>query len=64
MSIAETIVAATINAACAAGVQKKVGSIQVGKLIVCEPSDYRDLAYYFGSSPVRAVPKKGRQVNG
>jgi imidazolonepropionase len=67
MSIAEAIVAATINAACAAGVQKKVGSIQVGKqadLIVCEPSDYRDLAYYFGSSPVRAVVKRGRQVNG
>jgi len=67
MSIAETIVAATINAACAAGVQKKVGSLQVGKqadVIVCEPSDYRDLAYYFGTSPVRAVVKRGRQVNG
>jgi imidazolonepropionase len=63
MSIAETIVAATINAACAAGVQKKVGSIQVGKqadLIVCEPSDHRDLAYYFGGNPVRAVVKRGR----
>jgi imidazolonepropionase len=67
MSIAEAIVAATINSACAAGVQKKVGSIQVGKqadLIVCEPADHRDLAYYFGDNPVRAVVKRGRQVNG
>jgi imidazolonepropionase len=67
MSIAEAIVGATINAACAAGVQKKVGSLQVGKqadVIVCEPSDYRDLAYYFGTNPVRAVVKRGRHVNG
>jgi len=66
MSIAESIVAATINAACAAGVQKKVGSIQVGKqadVIVCEPSDHRDLAYYFGANPVRAVVKRGRLVD-
>jgi len=65
MSIAEAIVGATINAACAAGVQKKVGSLQVGKqadVIVCEPSDYRDLAYYFGTNPVRAVIKRGRQI--
>jgi len=67
MSIAEAIIGATINAACAAGVQKRVGSLQVGKqadVIVCEPSDYRDLAYYFGTNPIRAVVKRGRQVNG
>ena len=47
----------------AAGVQKKVGSVQVGKqadLLVCEPSDHRDLAYYFGGNPVKAVVKKNR----
>jgi imidazolonepropionase len=66
LSIAEAIVGATVNAACAAGVQKRVGSLQVGKqadVLVCEPSDHRDLAYYFGSNPVRTVIKRGREVN-
>jgi len=65
MTIAETIVAATINAACAAGVGDRVGSLEPGKqadLIVCGLSDYRDLVYRFGGNPVRVVVKRGRVV--
>jgi len=63
MSIAESIVAATVNAAFAAGVSKRVGSLELGKqadLIVCDVEDYRELAYHFGRNPVRTVVKKGR----
>jgi imidazolonepropionase len=63
LSIAEAIVGATINAACAAGVEKRVGSLQIGKqadVIVCDADDYRDLGYYFGDNPVRTVIKRGR----
>ena len=63
MSIAESIVAATINAAFAAGAAKRVGSLELGKqadLIVCDVKDYRELAYQFGRNPVRTVIKRGR----
>ncbi len=65
MSVAEAIVGATVNAACAAGVQGRVGSLEPGKsadLIVCGVPDYRELAYWFGGNPVRAVVKRGRVV--
>jgi imidazolonepropionase len=65
MSVAEAIVGATINGACAAGVQDRVGSLEIGKqadLIVCEADDYRELAYFFGDNPVRTVIKRGRVV--
>jgi len=65
LSVAEAIVGATINAACAAGVREKVGSLEIGKqadVIVCDAGDYRDLAYYFGGNPVRTVIKRGVKV--
>jgi imidazolonepropionase len=65
MTIAESIVAATINAACAAGVADRLGSLEAGKqadLVLCGVSDYRDLVYRFGGNPVRAVVKRGRVV--
>jgi len=65
MSVAEAIVGATINAACAIGRERTIGSLEIGKqadLIVCDVPDYRDLAYYFGGNPVRTVIKKGRVV--
>jgi imidazolonepropionase len=67
MNVAEAIVGTTINAACAVGMGKRVGSIEIGKqadLIVCRVNDYRDLAYYFGGNPVRTVIKRGRVVKG
>jgi imidazolonepropionase len=65
LSVAEAIVGATINAACAAGVEERVGSLEIGKqadLIVCDVEDYRDLAYRVGGNPVRTVIKKGEVV--
>jgi len=67
LSVAEAIVGATINAACAAGVGKTVGSLEIGKqadLIICDVADYRDLAYRAGGNPVRTVIKKGEVVVG
>jgi imidazolonepropionase len=65
LTVAEAIVGATINAACAAGVQGRVGSLEPGKradLVVCDVADYRELAYWFGGNPVTAVVKKGQVV--
>ncbi|MHC4729324.1 MAG: imidazolonepropionase [Planctomycetota bacterium] len=66
LSVAEAIVGATINAACAAGVEKRVGSLEIGKqadLIICDRvADYRDLAYRVGGNPVRTVIKRGEVV--
>jgi imidazolonepropionase len=67
LSVAEAIVGATINAACGAGVERRVGSLEIGKqadLIVCDVADFRDLAYYIGGNPVRTVIKKGAVVVG
>ncbi|MBS1253076.1 MAG: Imidazolonepropionase [Anaerolineales bacterium] len=62
MTLAEAVVAATINAAYASGVGDEVGSLETGKagdLVVLEWSDYRHLAYRFGENPVATVIKEG-----
>jgi len=67
MSIAEAIISATINAACAIDRSHEIGSLEPGKqadLIVLDCEDYRDLAYYAGGNSVRAVVKRGRVVRG
>ncbi|MEA2622240.1 MAG: imidazolonepropionase [Chloroflexota bacterium] len=67
LSVAEAISAATINAAWAAGVHDRVGSLEAGKqadLLVLEASDHREIAYRFGENLVRQVIKKGRVVAG
>jgi imidazolonepropionase len=63
LSVAEGIVGATINAACAIERQNEIGSLERGKqadVIVCDVPDYREIAYYFGRNPVKTVIKKGR----
>lgn len=65
MSVAEAVVAATINAAHAVGLGASTGSLEPGKradLIVCDVPDYRFLAYAFGSNPVTRVVAGGTLV--
>lgn len=60
---AQAIAAATINAAAAIGQQDKIGSIEVGKqadAIILSVSDYRQLAYRFGTNLVGTIIKKGK----
>jgi imidazolonepropionase len=62
---AQAIAAATINAACAAGVGERVGSVEDGKqadVLVLDVPDYRHLGYRFGSNIVQMVMKAGRIV--
>jgi len=62
LTVAEAIVGATINAACAIERQDEIGMLRAGKqadVIVCDVSDYREIAYYAGRNPVTAVIKKG-----
>jgi imidazolonepropionase len=64
---AESIVAATINAAHALGCGAETGSLEAGKradVIVCDVPDHRWLGYAFGWNPVRTVIAHGRRVAG
>lgn len=65
MSVAEAIVAATINAACAVERQGRIGSLEPEKqadVILCDIDDYHGLGYWFGRNPVHTVIKKGKVV--
>jgi imidazolonepropionase len=62
---AEAINAATINAAFAAGLGDRAGSIEVGKsadIVLFDSHDHREITYEFGSVPVRSVIINGRKV--
>ena len=62
---AQAIVAATINAAGAIGMEARVGSLEVGKqadVLILDVPDYRHLGYRFGSNQVQTVVKAGRVV--
>ncbi len=55
---AEAIVAATLNAAYAIGMDRQVGSLTPGKLadlLILDAEDYRELAYRFASPLVHTV---------
>jgi len=59
---AQAIVAATLNAAVAIGVDQCVGSLSPGKhadLLILDVPDYRHLGYRFGTNLVHTVIKKG-----
>jgi len=63
----QAIAAATINAAAAIGLDKKIGSLEAGKqadLIVLDIPDYRHIGYRFGTNLVKAVIKKGKRYIG
>lgn len=64
---AESLCAATYNAACAIKMEDKVGSLEVGKqadVVLWNVSNYQELQYLFGVNHVRTVWKKGRKVVG
>ena len=64
---AEALTAATLNAACAAGLGHLVGSIESGKLadlVILDADDYRMLGYRYGTNLVRTVIKRGAVVRG
>jgi imidazolonepropionase len=65
MSPAEAVVAATINAAASLDREKEIGSLEKGKLanfVIYDCADYRELAYWFGSSLARDVFVQGERV--
>lgn len=62
MTPAEAITAATFNAACAIGMQDKIGSLEKGKqadLLVLDCPNHQFLPYHFGVNLVETVIKKG-----
>ncbi|PYK42479.1 MAG: imidazolonepropionase, partial [Verrucomicrobia bacterium] len=66
MSPAESITAASINAAASLNRVDQIGSLEVGKVAnftICDCEDYRELAYWFGISLVRDVFVRGVSVS-
>lgn len=62
---AESLTAATYNAACAINRQDQVGSLEVGKqadFVIWNTKSYQELQYLFGVNHVKAVWKKGVKV--
>ncbi|KYK26520.1 imidazolonepropionase [Thermoplasmatales archaeon SG8-52-1] len=62
MTPAEAITAATYNAACSIGLNKTIGSIEVGKqadIIILDIPNHKFLPYFIGINLVENVIKKG-----
>ena len=60
---AQTIVAATLNAAAAINLSNIIGSLETGKqadLLILNVADYRHLGYRFGTNLVQTVIKHGK----
>ena len=65
MTPAESITAATINAAYSLRREKEIGSIETGKLAdlaVFDVGDYREIPYYFGVNHCWMTVKKGEII--
>jgi imidazolonepropionase len=65
MTPAESITAATINAAYSLNRGDQIGSLEAGKLadfVIHDSDDYRDLAYFFGIEHAWQVFVAGQQV--
>ena len=66
LTAAEALVAATLNAAAALGVQNRVGRLAPGSqadLVVLHVPSHRDIPYYFARPLVRNVLKRGRPID-
>ena len=67
MTPAESLCAATYNAACALQIEDRVGSIEVGKqadLVLWDVHNHQKLHYVFGVNRVKIVWKNGVKVVG
>ena len=65
MTPAESVTAATINAAYSLGRGNQLGSLEAGKIadfVIHESTDYRELAYFFGVEHAWRVYAAGRLV--
>ena len=65
MTPAESVTAATINAAYSLGRGAKIGSLEPGKLAnfaIFDCADYRELAYWFGIPQTHSVYVRGERV--
>ena len=65
MSVAEAIVASTLNAACALELGDQVGSLEPGKhadVIILDAPSHFHLVYHWGINPVRTVIKEGQLI--
>ncbi|PGS54185.1 imidazolonepropionase [Bacillus sp. AFS041924] len=62
---AESLTAATYNAACAINRQDQIGSLEVGKqadIVLWNVKNYQELQYLFGVNHVQSVWKKGIKI--
>ncbi|XRG77113.1 imidazolonepropionase [Rossellomorea sp. GAMAL-10_SWC] len=62
---AESLTAATYNAACAINRQDQIGSLEVGKqadIVLWNVKNYQELQYLFGVNHVKSVWKKGNKI--
>jgi imidazolonepropionase len=65
MTPAEAITASTFNAACAIGMNSKIGSLEKGKqadIIILDCPNNKFLPYHYGINLVETVIKKGEVV--
>jgi imidazolonepropionase len=65
MTPSEALAASTINAACAIGKEKEVGSLEPGKMAdiaVLDAPNHLHIPYHFGVNLVETVIKRGRTV--
>ncbi len=65
MTPAEVLTAATVNAAYAAGMGEKLGSLEEGKqadLLILEAHNYKFIPYHYGVNMVKKVYKKGFDI--
>lgn len=66
MTPAESLVAATWNAACAIGRQSEVGSLACGQaadFLILDGGDFRLIPYRAGHNPVAEIFMSGRKIN-